>query len=290
MKKVLVTGAKGYIGAHAVKVLSEHGYDVYGLDKRTDGMGNDVAKYVSGMFDTDIEKFTPPGSYDHIVHLAGYISVEESETSPSKYIRGNIIASNKILRSEAHNDSINVTFASSATVDDPSSVYSYTKLLAEKIIKEKSTNFTNLRFFNVAGNNGEFRQHGPATHLIRIAAKVAAGKLPSITINGTDWNTPDGTCVRDYVHVMDVVSGIVKSIDTPSSNDFDYVGTGTGYSVREVIASMKKVSGKDFEVIEGPRRPGDIASITMPDGTAKYVETTFNLEDMCLSAYQAELK
>jgi UDP-glucose 4-epimerase len=154
-----------------------------------------------------------------------------------------------------------------------------------------ASSFTIFRFFNVAGNNGEFGQIGNATHLVRIAAQTAAGKRSHITINGTDWDTIDGTCVRDYVHVSDLVDGIVKAVDKPSNKPYECIGTGNNYSVRQVINTMKKVSGIDFKVIEGPRRDGDVPSITVPNGLiSDYIKCEKTLEDMCLSAYKIELR
>ena len=289
LKKVLVTGAYGYIGSHTVKALAERGYHVTALDKKA--TSNKIKRYAHQIIIDDIaDSFLWYGRFDHIVHLAGAISVEESELKPWKYINRNINGTYNALNNSIHHvDGINITFASTAAAFTPVSVYAQTKLLAEKLIKQKADKYTIFRFFNVAGNDGEFKQVGKATHLIRIAAEAAAGKRPFIQINGTDWDTPDGTCVRDYVHVMDVVNGIEKSIQYPSNNDFDCIASGHGYSVREVINTMKKVSGVDFPVVEGPRREGDAPITLMPDNVEKYIDPYYTLEDMCLSAFKAEM-
>ena len=290
MKKILVTGAYGYIGSHTVKALSQHGYEVTALDNKV--TFNDISKYVNKIFIDDITDMNYwYGRYDHVVHLAAAISVEESQFKPWKYINRNIIGTNNALHSTLHDfDNIKITFASTATAFNPVSVYAQTKLLAEKLIKEKAKHFTNIRFFNVAGSDGEFGQTGKPTHLIRIAAEAAAGKRPYIQINGTDWPTYDGTCVRDYIHVNDIVNGIIKSVEQPSNNDYDCLGSGKNYSVRDVIATMKSVTGNDFKVIEGPRREGDAAVITLPDNVVNFYEPAHTLEEMCLSAYEAELR
>ena len=289
MKKILVTGAYGYIGSHTVKMLAQCGYHVTALDNKV--TSNNIKQYAHKVIIDDItEGFFWYGRYDHVVHLAGAISVEESEQKPWKYVKKNLIGTRNALETSIHNlENINITFSSTAAAFTPVSVYAQTKLLAEKLVRQKADKYTIFRFFNVAGNDGEFKQMGKATHLIRIAAEAAAGKRPHIQINGTDWDTPDGTCIRDYVHVMDVVNGIEKSIQFPSNNEYDCIASGKGYSVREVINTMKKVSGVDFQVIEGPRRQGDAAVTLMPDNVEKYIDPYYSLEDMCLSAYKAEL-
>lgn len=289
MKKILVTGAYGYIGSHTVKALAQHGFNVTALDNKK--TVNDISKYANKIIISDITEKNYYGRFDHVVHLAGAISVEESETKPWKYINKNIIGTYNALDSSMHDfDDVKITFSSTATAFEPVSVYAQTKVLAEKLIREKANKYTIFRFFNVAGSDGEFTQTGKPTHLIRIAAETAAGKRPFIKINGTDWPTYDGTCVRDYIHVMDIVNGIMKSIYFPLNNEYDCLGSGIGYSVREVIDTMKRVSGIDFTVIEGLRREGDAASILIPKDTNNYCDATYSLEDMCRSAYQAELR
>jgi len=287
--KILVTGAYGYIGSHTVKKLVQLGHHVTALDNKV--TSNNIKKYAHNIIIDDISKpLFWYGRYDHIVHLAGAISVEESENKPWKYVSRNIVSTQGALNDSLYYpDNINITLSSTASAFTPVSVYAQTKLLAEKIVRQTANNYTILRFFNVAGNDGEFKQIGKPTHLIRIAAEAAAGKRPFIQINGTDWNTPDGTCLRDYVHVLDVVNGIVKSINEPANNSYNCIASGKGYSVREVIETMKKVSKIDFKVIEGPRREGDADIILMPREQENYVVPQYSLEDMCLSAYNMEL-
>lgn len=287
--KILVTGAYGYIGSHTIKALAEHGYQVTALDTKV--TSNDIKKYTQDIIIDDISKpLFWYGRFHHVVHLAGAISVEESETKPWKYVSRNIVSTRGALdKCHHYPDGINITLSSTASAFTPVSVYAQTKLLAEKLVSQTADNFTILRFFNVAGNDGEFKQIGKPTHLIRIAAEAAAGKRPFIKINGTDWNTPDGTCLRDYVHVLDVVNGIVKSIKEPSNKNYNCIASGKGYSVREVIDTMKRVSGVNFTVLEGPRRDGDADVILMPRDQENYVKPQYSLEDMCLSAYKMEL-
>jgi UDP-glucose 4-epimerase len=288
MKKILVTGAYGYIGSHTVKALVEYGYDVYALDSKKSN--NNIEKYISeNIYISDVTRkdIYGIGNFDSVVHLAGLIDVAESVEQPWLYCKVNTEGT---FNSLVKFNSDNFIFASTAAAFNPSSPYAQSKLLAESIIKAWGKNYTIFRFFNVAGNNGEFKQIGKATHLVRIAAETAAGKRPYITINGTDWDTEDGTCVRDYVHVSDLVNGIVKAVEQPSNKDFECIGTGINYSVRQVINTMKSVTNIDFEVREGPRRAGDSASIIVPPGMlSQYTICNKTLEDMCLSAYQSEL-
>lgn len=289
MKKILVTGCNGYIGSHTVKALKEAGYIVHGID-RTYSM-NKVQKYLDLYMHGDANDFTKAYRYDAVVHLAGYISVEESVKQPFMYFNNNTLVTHWQLHFNGTNGCNNFIFASTAAAFNPISPYAQSKLMAESLVKAMASNFTIFRFFNVAGNNGEFGQIGNATHLVRIAAQTAAGKRSHITINGTDWDTIDGTCVRDYVHVSDLVDGIIKAVDKPSNKPYECIGTGNNYSVRQVINTMKKVSGIDFKVIEGPRRDGDAPSITVPNGLiSDYIKCEKTLEDMCLSAYKIELR
>lgn len=289
MKKILVTGCNGYIGSHTVKALKEAGYIVHGID-RTYSM-NKVQKYLDLYMHGDANDFTKAYRYDAVVHLAGYISVEESVKQPFMYFNNNTLVTHWQLHFNVTNGCNNFIFASTAAAFNPISPYAQSKLMAESLVKAMASNFTIFRFFNVAGNNGEFGQIGNATHLVRIAAQTAAGKRSHITINGTDWDTIDGTCVRDYVHVSDLVDGIVKAVDKPSNKPYECIGTGNNYSVRQVINNMKKVSGIDFKVVEGPKRDGDAPSITVPNGLiSDYIKCEKTLEDMCLSAYKIELR
>lgn len=289
MKKILVTGCNGYIGSHTVKALKEAGYIVHGID-RTYSM-NKVQKYLDLYMHGDANDFTKAYRYDAVVHLAGYISVEESVKQPFMYFNNNTLVTHWQLHFNGTNGCNNFIFASTAAAFNPISPYAQSKLMAESLVKAMASNFTIFRFFNVAGNNGEFGQIGNATHLVRIAAQTAAGKRSHITINGTDWDTIDGTCVRDYVHVSDLVDGIVKAVDKPSNKPYECIGTGNNYSVRQVINTMKNVSGIDFKVVEGPKRDGDAPSITVPNGLiSDYIKCEKTLEDMCLSAYKIELR
>ena len=292
MKKVLVTGAYGYIGAHTVKALAESGCIVDALDVKTST--NDITQYIRKFIRGDVTNNTVYwGRYDAVIHLAGLLSVEESVSFPTKYVYNNIIGTQNILK---HAPTENFIFASTASAFSPyASPYAQTKLLCEGIIKEYAqehkTEFTIFRFFNVAGNNGGFNHIGESTHLIRIAAETAAGRRKFMNLYGTDWDTRDGTCIRDYIHVSDLVDGIIKAVHKPKNTDYECVGTGHGYTCLEVIDMMKKVSRKNFEVIESSRRNGDVAVSIISDEIKKsdYIDCSRSLHDIRLSAYLAEL-
>ena len=290
MTKVLVTGCNGYIGSHVVKALAEAGCEVSGMDNKKSV--NDVSKYLTGEFDyyhRDVSDHSHGHLYyDVVIHLAGLISVEESTQNPWKYFTNNTEGTCNIL---TNYEAENFIFASTAAAFNPISPYAQSKLMAESLVKTMANNYTIFRFFNVAGNNGEFRQIGDATHLIRIAAETAAGKRDHMKIYGNDWETRDGTCIRDYVHVMDLVECILKAIEVPANTDYECIGSGIGYTVNEVIDVMKDVSGINFNTEYAPRRPGDAAEILIPaHQKSKYFYGNRTLEQMCESAYKMELK
>jgi len=292
MKKVLVTGACGYIGSHTVKQLAKNGYVVDAVDIKPSS--NDISKYVRfARIGNVISESIKWGRYDTIIHLAAEVSVEESVKNPWNYYNNNVISTRNLMRMSSFD---NFIFASTALAFNPySSPYAQSKLMAENIIKEyvrlNNKHFTIFRFFNVAGNDGEFKQIGNATHLVRIAAETAAEKRDYMLLFGTDWNTPDGTCIRDYIHVSDLVDGIVKAVENPADTEYECIGTGVGHSCLEVIETMKKVSRKKFKVVNYERRTGDPERTLIPEGEviSSYVSPKRTLEEICASAYYTEL-
>jgi len=288
VKKILVTGCNGYIGSHTVKALAEAGYSIHGIDWNRRSPNN-VRKYVDNYMLGDAKDFTKAYRYDAVVHLAGYISVEESVKYPLQYFQNNTMGTHWQLHFNGVNGCENFIFASTAAAFNPVSPYAQSKLMAESFVKAMAKNYTIFRFFNVAGNNGVFRQVGDSTHLIRIAAETAAGKRDHMKIYGNDWNTRDGTCIRDYVHVSDLVDCIVKAIDNPANSDYECIGSGIGYTVNEVIDVMRDVSGINFKAEYAPRRPGDTAEVIIPEQKSKYFYGNRTLEQMCESAYKIEL-
>jgi UDP-glucose 4-epimerase len=169
------------------------------------------------------------------------------------------------------------------------SPYARSKVAAEDVIKERARGYTIFRFFNVSGTDGVNRQLGAASHLIRVAAMVAAGKIPNIKIFGTDYDTRDGTCIRDYIHVVDLAGAIVKAVENgPVNTPYECLGSNNGWSVLEVLDVMEQVTGKKLNRVIAGRRPGDaVASVV--DNLSTYVTLSKSIEDMCLDQYKLEL-
>lgn len=286
MLKVLITGVTGYIGSHLAKVLFEAGHHVVGLDIEWK-KHNDVSRYCHRILIKDVTKHVCDEDYDVIVHLAGLIQVEESVAHPTKYYSTNLGGTVNMLRQNINGEP-HFIFASTAGAFDAQSPYARSKLAAEDVIKEKSKNYTIFRFFNVAGSDGMHRQVGRASHLIRIAAETAAGKRDYMSIYGEDYDTPDGSCVRDYIHVVDLINAIRDTIKHGAFNTpYECIGSGKGYSVKEVVQTMKDVTGQDFTVKMAGRRDGDPASLAI-DNQFNLLHPQYQLKDMCLSAYNIE--
>lgn len=285
--KVLVTGAGGYIGSHVCKLLAEHGHFVTGWDTHIHGEYNDVTKYVY-VFDT-VDVTEPHGPYytfDAVVHLAGRSVVPDSLKEPTEYYRVNTMGTANMFDRVTTG---NFIFASTSSAWEMASPYARSKVAAEDVIKEKASGYTIFRFFNVSGTDGVNRQLGAPSHLIRVAAMASAGKFANINIYGNDYDTRDGTCIRDYIHVVDLASALVKAVHNgPLNTPYECLGSNTGYSVLEVLDTMEKVTGKKLPRIIRGRREGDaVASVV--DKLSTYATLTKTIEDMCLDQYKLEI-
>ena len=283
--KVLVTGATGYIGSHVCKLLKEHGYYVVAWDINIHGEYNDIVAYCDEFVNYDITKYVR-GEYDAVVHLAGRSVVPDSLHEPTEYYRVNTMGTANILDRVQTG---HVLFASTSSAWEMASPCARSKVAAEDVIKEKASGYTIFRFFNVSGTDGVNRQLGAPTHLIRVAAEHAAGKRDSVEIYGNDYNTKDGTCIRDYIHVTDLADAIVKAVDNgPTNTPYECLGSNTGYSVLDVLNTMEQVTGKKLNRIVSPRRQGDaVASVV--DQISKFVTLNKSIEDMCLDQYKLEI-
>lgn len=288
MAKVLVTGATGYIGSHVCKLLKARGHYVEGWDTNIHGEHNDIEEYVDRFEKVDVTKI--PYAFvecDAVVHLAGRSVVPQSLKEPTEYYRVNAMGTAHML-DKVKSD--NFIFASTSSAWEMASPYAKSKVAAEDIIKEKANGYTIFRFFNVSGTDGINRQLGAPSHLIRVAAMASAGKFSKISVFGTDYDTRDGTCIRDYIHIMDLANAIIKAVENgPTNTPYECLGSNTGYSVLEVLDTMEKVTGIKLEREFAPRREGD-ATASVVDELSKYCELTKTIEDMCLDQYNLEMR
>jgi len=288
---VLVTGGAGYIGSHMALRLGDAGEPVVVLDNLTTGFDWAVdhrATFVHGdASDMDfVGGLIADQKITEIIHFAGSIVVPESVVDPLKYYRNNTATSRNLLDAAVKGGVERFIFSSTAAVYgmtglapveettplSPMSPYGRSKLMTEWMLADVAAahpiKYGVLRYFNVAGADpkGRSGQSTPlATHLIKVAAQTALGQRPKMDIFGTDYPTPDGTCVRDYIHVTDLIEAHKLLLDHLRAGGDSLTlncAYGQGYSVRQVIDTVKSVSGVDFRVDEGPRRAGDPASIT----------------------------
>lgn len=295
-KHILVAGGAGYIGSHTVKELQNQGNEITVFDNLIYGHKEAVScSLVAGdlLNKTEVEKIFQKNKFDAVIHFAAYSQAGESMENPAKYFENNIQGGLNLLEEMRKNDVKHIIFSSTAAVygfpknlpvketDEykPSSVYGESKLAFERILKWYDEIFgiksVCLRYFNACGASldgsiGE--DHKPETHIIPIAMQAALGQRKSFNIFGNDYNTPDGTCIRDYIHVLDLAFAHIKALDYLSRenmrNTFN-LGTGRGYSNKEIIDMVKKIAGVDFPVIIGPRRPGDPDAVYADSSKAK---------------------
>jgi len=289
-KKILVTGGAGYIGSHVVKALGEKDYEVVVFDNLSTGNKDAVlfGKLVVGDL-KDLKKLDDlmqAEKFDAVIHFAGSIIVPESVENPILYYQNNTVNSLNLIELCTKNKIGNFVFSSTAAVygipesaacneespKDPINPYGQSKLMTEHMLKDTSFaqddfNYVALRYFNVSGADAS-KQIGQAfpgaTHLIKVNCEAATGKREKTYIFGTDFDTPDGTGVRDYIHVSDLASAHVLALEylfeKKTSNVFN-CGYGHGYSVKEIVSAVKEVTGVDFKVEQAPRRAGDPATL-----------------------------
>ncbi len=287
--KVLITGGAGYIGSHVINLLGQRNHDIHIVDNLSTGRKDSILYGQLNHFGLEnlpkLDSLLRREQFDACIHFAGSIVVPESIQSPIEYYRNNTINSLNLIDLCKKYHVNKFIFSSTAAVyglqDDgicseltnvnPINPYARSKLMTENMLEDISKisdlNYIALRYFNVAGANvdGLIGHCGPnATHLIKVACECALGKRDQIEIFGTDYPTPDGTCLRDYIHVDDLSQAHIDALEYLDINKQSHVlncGYGKGYSVKEVISSVKKNSGVDFKVIESPRRNGDAPKI-----------------------------
>lgn len=298
---VLVLGGAGYIGSHTVDRLVDQGQDVVVVDSLVTGHRaavNDKAKFYQGdLADQDFMRkvFTENPEIDAVIHFAAYSLVAESMKKPLKYFDNNTAGMIKLLEVMNEFDIKNIVFSSTAATygipekmpimesdpQDPINPYGESKLMMEKIMRwadeAYGTKFVALRYFNVAGAKPDGsigEDHGPETHLIPIVLQVAQGKRDKLQIYGDDYNTPDGTNVRDYVHPFDLADAHILAVDYlrkgNESNAFN-LGSSTGFSNLEIVEAARKVTGKEIPAEIAPRRGGDPDSLIASSDKAREI-------------------
>ena len=285
LSTVLVTGGAGYIGSHTVKVLKDSGYQVVVMDRLT--TGHKKAVLTDHFYEADIcdskavQDIVTRHQVDAVIHFAAKSLVGESVAHPDLYFHENTGKTNQFVSALIQCGVRTIVFSSTAAVyglpetipisEDtaklPINPYGVSKLMIEQsfpwLEQAYGLKWMALRYFNAAGASldGEIGEdHEPETHLIPLVLKTALGQRPAISIYGTDYDTPDGTCIRDYVHVLDLAQAHVlalEALERGVPSQALNVGSGRGYSVREIIEAAKQITGRDIPVVETARRPGD---------------------------------
>lgn len=283
--KVLITGGAGYIGSHIVTLLGEQGYDLVIYDNLSTGHRHAVhyGKFIQGdLADHDhLDRVMKEEKITAVIHFAGSIIVPESVEKPIDYYQNNTVNSLNLIRLCTENKIQNFIFSSTAavygmpatgvaseeTLTTPINPYGRSKLMTEWTLEDVAAatdfRYIALRYFNVAGAHvgGLVGQNSPlSTHLIKLACETALGKRPALTVYGEDYETPDGSCIRDFIHVDDLAQAHLDALlylKNGGESQFLNCGYGKGFSVKEVIEVVKRVSGVDFKAIKGPRRAGD---------------------------------
>ena len=316
--RLLVLGGAGYIGSHTAVELLESGHDVVIVDSLVTGYEAAVPEgaifYQGDIRGYDfLNSLFKKEAIDAVIHFAAFSLVGESVTDPLKYYENNLYGTKVLLKAMIDNGVNKIVFSSTAATygepenipileDDrtcPTNPYGETKLAMEKMMKWSANayglKYVSLRYFNACGAHKSAKigeAHNPESHLIPLVLQVPNGKRESVSIYGTDYDTPDGTCIRDYIHVTDLAKAHILAVEYLMkggvSNVFN-LGNGVGYSVREVIETARKVTGHPIPAVEIPRRAGDPARLVASGEKAKAIlgwkpEIT-ELEDIIRSAW-----
>ncbi len=288
--KILVCGGAGYIGSHTVYELIEQGHDVVVADNLCKGhkaaVHKDAKLYVGDLRDSEfLDKVFAENKIDAVIDFAAFSLVGESCSEPLKYFDNNVYGTVRLLEAMVRAGVKKIVFSSTAaTYGEPENIpilesdrtlptnpYGETKLTVEKILKWSDAaygiKYVALRYFNAAGAHisGEIGEdHTPETHLIPIIIQAALGKREKIAMFGDDYPTPDGTCVRDYIHVTDLADAHIKAIEKLFRDETSAIynlGNGKGFSVKEVVEETRRVTGKEIKAVVEGRRPGDPSTL-----------------------------
>lgn len=317
---ILITGGAGYIGSHTVRLLHEKGYKIVVVDNLVYGHREAIVSNEIKLIEADLGDKEAMGKlfreyqFRAVLHFAAYAYVGESVTNPSKYYHNNLAAPLELLDVMVKHNCLNFIFSSTcATYGNPEYVpidekhpqnpinpYGTSKMMLEKVIKDykhaHGLNYVFLRYFNASGASDDGligEDHDPETHLIPLILDAALGDREFITIFGTDYDTPDGTCIRDYIHVNDLADAHERALIHLMEGKESFacnLGTGNGYSVQEVINAAEKVTGLKIPVKLGERRAGDPPQLVADNKLAKDVlgwqAKYMNIEDVIASAWK----
>jgi UDP-glucose 4-epimerase len=281
MKYILVTGSSGYIGQHLVKLLQKNGYTVFGVDNKPrlnsyllpkNFMQHDVTGYWPSWLTT---MYDWPDEFDAVIHLAALVRVNESVEQPDDYYNTNLNGTRNVLKDFSYK---NFIFASTGAAENPISPYALSKRCAEDVVKDACMKyakpFTTFRFYNVIGSDGT-----PPTNPDGLFSNlIQAQKTGTFNLFGSDYNTKDGSCVRDYVHVMEICHAIMKAIEKPS-NQLENLGHGVGRTVLEMISKYQEVNNCKFEIKYCQRRAGDLECSVLGD-VSPYMETLYTFDEL----------
>ena len=317
--RLLVLGGAGYIGSHTALELIKKGHEVIVVDNLVTGYEKavpDKAVFYQGDIRNleFLDNLFKKEKIDAVIHFAAYSLVGESVTNPLKYYDNNLYGTKVLLEAMIKNNVNKIVFSSTAaTYGEPENIpilesdrtcptnpYGETKLAMEKMFhwasKAHGLNYVSLRYFNACGADatGQIGEaHDPESHLIPLVLQVPNGKRESVSIYGTDYDTPDGTCIRDYIHVTDLAKAHILAVEylaRGGESDIFNLGNGVGYSVREVIETARSVTGHPIPATEVPRRAGDPARLVASGEKAKKVlgwePEIKKLDDIIASAWK----
>lgn len=320
--KILVVGGAGFIGSHMVKMLLDSKYSVTTFDNLSSGHKDAVigGDFIEGdLANTEeLKKVFEGNDFDCVMHFASYIEVGESIRNPKKYYKNNVTNTLNLLNQVVESNIKYFIFSSSAAVygipnavpineehiKNPINPYGNSKLIIENVLADFNTayglTFICLRYFNAAGCDPDGllgERHDPETHLIPLVLQAASGRRKSIQVFGSDYDTKDGTCVRDYIHVCDLCNAHVKSMQylmNGGKSQSINLGNGSGFSVKEIIETVKKITNKKFEVTYKGRRSGDPSTLVADSTKARELlnwEPAFSsLEEIISNAWNFEKK
>ena len=312
---IFVTGGAGYIGSAAAEALLQNGHSVTVFDSLVTGHRGAVpegARFIHAALEDSraLAQALTGGQFDAVMHFAAFIEAGESMKDPGRFFHNNLANSLSLMETAVRAGVKRFVLSSTAAVYqsndeplteesplEPANVYGHTKLMTEQALdwyrQIHGLHYAALRYFNACGAlPGRGEAHQPESHLIPRVLQIALGQAEAAVIYGTDYPTPDGTCIRDYIHITDLVSAHLLALDALEKTDrlICNVGSGNGFSVREVIEAARKVTGHAIPVIESPRRPGDSARLV---ASSKKIQKELgwkpqraNLEDMIASAWE----